>query len=354
MLQTVLLGYGLAGEYFHGPLLAATEGVEVVGVLTTNPERQERAKRNFPDAVIHTDLATALDSGADLAVVAGANITHVPQAQTALAAGMHVVVDKPLAPTADSVRELAAQAVAADRHIIAFQNRRWDSDFLTVQRVRDSGAIGDIHRFESRFGKWVPTPKRLWRDSTAPENMGGNLYDLGAHVVDQALVLFGPITSVTAHARPVRATDIADDDVVIVAQHANGIVSYLVGTTAAAYTLPRFLALGTRGSARIDLTDTQEAYLCNGGSANDPAFGLEEHGVHLRTKGSDYIEFTEPLERGEWRMFYTKVRDAARGDAPSPVPIEDTILAATVIDAARESAATGRSVAISATPTSSS
>jgi predicted dehydrogenase len=350
----VLLGYGLAGEYFHGPLLAATDGVEVVAVLTTNPERQKRAKQNFPDAVIHTELSTALDSGADLAVVAGANITHVPQAQAALAAGMHVVVDKPLAPTADVVRELAAQAAAANRHIIAFQNRRWDSDFLTMQRVRDSGAIGDIHRFESRFGKWVPTPKRLWRDSTAPEDMGGNLYDLGAHVVDQALVLLGPITSVMAHARAVRASDIADDDVVIVARHVSGVVSYLVGTTAAAYTLPRFLALGTRGSARIDLTDTQEAFLRASGSANDPAFGIEEHGVHLRTEGSDYQEFTEPLERGGWNSFYAKVRDAALGRSPSPVPIDDTVVAAAVLDAARESALTGRSVAINSTPTSSS
>jgi predicted dehydrogenase len=353
VLRTVVLGYGLAGEHFHGPLLATTEGVEVVGVLTTNPERQERAKRNFPDAVIHTELAAALDSGADLAVVAGANITHVPQARAALQAGMHVVVDKPLAPTADTVRELAAQAASVDRHIIAFQNRRWDSDFLTMLRIRDSGAIGDIHRFESRFGKWVPTPKRLWRDSTAPEDMGGNLYDLGAHVVDQAHVLFGPITSVTAHARAVRATDIANDDVVLLAQHANGVVSYLVGTTAAAYTLPRFLALGTKGSARIDLTDTQEAYLRNGGRASDPEFGVEEHGVHLRTEGSEYVEFTEPLERGGWRDFYGKVRDAARGEAPSPVPIEETVMTAAVIDAARESSATGRSVSISSTPTSS-
>lgn len=354
MVRTVLLGYGLAGESFHGPLLATTEGVEVIGILTGNPERQERARRDFPDAVIHTELATALDSGSDLAVVAGANITHVPQAQAALAAGMHVVVDKPLAPTADSVRELAAQAASVDRHIIAFQNRRWDSDFLTLLRIRDSGAIGDIHRFESRFGKWIPTPKRLWRDSTDPENMGGNLYDLGAHLIDQALVLFGPITTVTAHARAVRASDISDDDAVVVAQHANGVVSYLVGTTAAAYPLPRFLALGTRGSARIDLTDTQETYLRGGGRATDPQFGVEEHGVHLRTEGSEYVEFTEPLERGQWGTFYAKVRDAARGDAPSPVPIEDTIMAATVIDAARESSASGRSVSISATPTSSS
>lgn len=354
MVRTVLLGYGLAGEFFHGPLLATTDEIEVVGVLTGNPERQELARRNFPDAVIHTELGTALDSGADLAIVAGANITHVPQARAALAAGMHVVVDKPLAPTADIVRELAAQAAAADRHIIAFQNRRWDSDFLTMLRVRDSGAIGHIHRFESRFGKWIPTPRRLWRDSTDPENMGGNLYDLGAHLIDQALVLFGPITSVTAHARAVRADDISDDDAVVMAQHANGVVSYLVGTTAAAYTLPRFLALGTRGSARIDLTDTQETYLRNGGSAADAAFGVEEHGVHMRTQATDYVEFTEPLERGEWSTFYAKVRDAALGRAPSPVPIEDTVLAAAVIDAARESSQTGRSVTVSATSTSSS
>lgn len=352
MVRTVLLGYGLAGQSFHGPLLATTDGIEVIGVLTGNPERQAQARIDFPDAVIHSDVETALDSGADLAVVAGANITHVPQAQAALDAGMHVVVDKPIAPTAEDVRALAARAASADRHVIAFQNRRWDSDFLTMLNVRDSGRIGDIHRFESRFGAWRPTPTGRWRESTDPQDMGGNLYDLGSHVIDQALVLLGPITTVTAFARSVRRSDIADDDAVVIAQHASGAVSYLVGTNAAAQTGPRLLALGSTGAARIDLMDSQEDFLRAGGRADDPRFGVEEHPLHLITQESG--ETTMPLERGRWGEFYARVRDAVRGHAPSPVPIEETITTTMVLDAARESSASGRSVSVNATPTSSS
>lgn len=351
MVRTVLLGYGLAGQSFHGPLLATTEGIEVIGVMTGNAERQERARIDFPDAVIYPDLASALDSDADLAVVAGANITHVPHAQAGLDAGMHVVVDKPIAPTADDVLALAAQARAVDRHVIAYQNRRWDSDFLTMLRVRDSGRIGDIHRFESRFGGWKPTPTGRWRESTAPEDMGGNLYDLGPHVIDQALLLMGPIDTVTAFARSVRRSDIADDDAVVIAHHTSGAVSYLVGTNAAAHTTPRMLALGTQGSARIDLMDGQEDFLRAGGRADDPGYGIEDHLVHVRTADG---EVTEPLERGRWGEFYARVRDAVRGEGPSPVPIEETIVTTAVIDAARESAATGHSVRVRATPMSSS
>lgn len=351
MVSAVLLGYGLAGQSFHAPLVATTEGIEVIGVMTGNAERQERARIDFPDAVIHPDLDAALDSGADLAIVVGANITHVPHARAALDARMHVVVDKPIAPTADDVHALAAQARAVDRHIIAYQNRRWDSDFLTMLRVRDSGRIGDIHRFESRFGSWKPTLTGRWRESTAPEDMGGNLYDLGPHIIDQALILMGPIDTVTAFARPVRRSDIADDDAVVMARHTSGAVSYLVGTNAAAHTAPRLLALGTKGSARIDLMDGQEAFLRAGGRADDPNYGIEDQVVHVQTADG---EVTEPLERGRWGEFYARVRDAVLGRGPSPVPIEETIATTAVLDAARESAATGHSVTVSATPMSSS
>lgn len=351
MVRAVLLGYGLAGQSFHAPLLAATDGLDVIGILTSNPERQARARHDFPDAVVHSDLDSALDSGADLAIVVGANVAHVPQARAALDAGMHVVVDKPMAPSAEEVRALAAQAAAASRHVIAYQNRRWDSDFLTMLALRDSGRIGDIHRFESRFGQWKPSLSGKWRESLAPEDLGGNLYDLGSHIIDQALVLLGPITTVTAFARSVRSPDIADDDAVVIAHHASGAVSYLVGTNAAAHTAPRMLALGTRGSARIDQMDAQEAFLRAGGRADDPRYGVDEQPLYLVTESG---EMTEPLERGRWGDFYAGVRDAVLGRGPSPVPIDETIMTTAVLDAARESSATGRSVQVTSTPTSSS
>lgn len=346
VVRTVLLGYGLAGETFHGPLLKVTPGIEVVGVLTSHPERQQRAARDFPDAEIFSDVSSALRSSADLAVVAGANITHVPYAVQALDSGKHVVVDKPVAPTAADVQNLADRAHAAQRHVIAYQNRRWDSDFLTMLEVRDSGRIGEIHRFESKFGKFAPQPKGAWRESVDPADMGGVLYDLGSHLIDQALVFMGPVESVTAFARSIRDSDIADDDAVMVLRHTSGALSYLVGSVAAAYPHPRLLALGRQGSARIEMMDSQESSLRAGGLPSDAGFGEEAQSMFIATPESNFAEVTEQLIPGNWLAFYSGVRDAVRGEADSPVPIQETVAAARVIDAALLSAREGRTVVL--------
>lgn len=346
VVRTVLLGYGLAGETFHGPLLKVTPGIEVVGVLTSHHARQQRAARDFPDAEIFSDVSSALRASADLAVVAGANITHVPYAVQALDSGKHVVVDKPVAPTAADVQNLADRAHAAQRHIIAYQNRRWDSDFLTMLEVRDSGRIGEIHRFESKFGKFAPQPKGAWRESVDPADMGGVLYDLGSHLIDQALVFMGPVESVTAFARSIRDSDIADDDAVMVLRHTSGAVSYLVGSVAAAYPHPRLLALGRQGSARIEMMDSQESSLRAGGLPSDAGFGEETQSLFIATPESNFTEVTEQLIPGNWPAFYSGVRDAVRGEADSPVPIQETVAAARVIDAALLSAREGRTVVL--------
>lgn len=345
-IRTVLLGYGLAGESFHGPLLANTPGIEVVGILTSNPERQQRAQRDFPSAQVFSDVSAALNTPSELAVVAGANVTHVPYAVQALESGKHVVIDKPVAPTAADVQNLADRAHAAQRHVIAFQNRRWDSDFLTMLDIRDSGRIGEIHRFESKFGKFAPQPKGAWRESVDPADMGGVLYDLGSHLIDQALVLMGPVESVTAFARSIRDADIADDDAVIILRHMSGALSYLVGSVATAYPHPRMLALGREGSARIEVMDSQEIVLRTGGSPADQGFGQESHELFISTQASGFSEVTESLIPGDWLAFYAGVRDAVRGEADSPVPIAQTVEAARVIDAALTSAREGRTVSL--------
>lgn len=201
-LRVGLIGYGLAGSVFHAPLIAATEGLALDTVVTSNPERQEQARAEFPDvrvAATPDDLLARADE-LDLVVIASPNKTHVPLATAALKAGLPVVVDKPVAGTAAEARELAALAEERGLLLSVFQNRRWDNDFLTLRKLLAEGELGDVWRFESRFERWRPLPKGGWRESGDPAEIGGLLYDLGSHLVDQALVLFGPVVSVYAEA----------------------------------------------------------------------------------------------------------------------------------------------------------
>jgi predicted dehydrogenase len=199
-LRVGLIGYGLAGSAFHAPLIAATPGMELAAVVTANPERARQVRERYPGAVV-VDSAERLWERApdlDLTVVATPNRTHVPLAVAALDAGLAVVVDKPLATTAEDGRRLADEARRRGLLLSVFQNRRWDGDFLTLRRLIGEGALGEVHRFESRFERWRPTPKTGWREQGDPAEAGGVLFDLGAHLIDQALVLFGPARRVYA------------------------------------------------------------------------------------------------------------------------------------------------------------
>jgi len=346
--RTVLFGYGLAGKVFHGPLIAATPSLELAAIVTTDPDRMAAARADFPDVQIVSaeQVWSGEVAAVDLAVVAGANPTHVPFTMAALDRGWHVVVDKPVAATAADVAALATAARAAQRLVIPFQNRRWDSDFLTMIALRDSERIGAFHRFESRFGGFKPAPRGTWRESAEPELLGGMLYDLGAHLVDQALRLLGPVTSVTAHARHVRSTEnLADDDAVFITRHESGAIGYLVGSISAADHSPRMLVLGTRGSARVEEIDQQEAALKAGMSVD--AIGPQAHTMQLRSMvDGELVTADEKLLAGQWAQFYPQVyRAIANGEQP-PVMIDDVVQTMRVLDAARESAATHRTIAL--------
>lgn len=232
----LLLGYGLAGRVFHAPLIAATQGLQIRAVVTGNPERQAQAAADLPEARIIADPEVALDdlTGIDLVVIAGANRTHLPQALTAIAKHRHVVIDKPIAGSADEARRIADAAAGAGVTVHAFQNRRWDSDFLTIREIASSGVIGKLHRFESRIERMRITPRGNWRESPDPADLGGVLLDFGAHLVDQALMLMGPVISVDARARSIRDPEASDDDMTIVLEHLSGATTTLVGSQAAA------------------------------------------------------------------------------------------------------------------------
>ena len=192
-MRVAIAGYGLAGEVFHAPLVAATDGLEVVAVTTSDPARAARARAAYPGVHVAADADALLRDvpDLDLLVVATPNRFHVAVARAALDRRVAVVMDKPIAAGAGAAAALVEDFAAAGVPFTVFQNRRWDGDFLTVRRSVESGELGEITRFESRYERFRPQVAERWRESADPEEGGGLLLDLGAHLVDQALVLFG-------------------------------------------------------------------------------------------------------------------------------------------------------------------
>jgi len=359
--SVLLVGYGLAGRVFHAPLISATSTLTLNGIVTSNAERTIQARQDHPDAEVHASLDEALDHQFDLVVIATANATHVDYARRALVAGSHVVLDKPVAADARQAQELADLAQAQGRLLIPFQNRRWDSDFLTAKRVAASGALGQVHRFESTIGRMRVVPKAGWRGSADPADLGGMLYDLGAHVVDQALALMGPVVRVAATVRSVRPLDPTDDDVVLLLTHESGAVSLLCVSQVAAFAEPRMTLLGTHGGLRIHSSDTQEEVLRSGTIPGDE-WGAEPAGTEatLRVFNDDSVpeETSVMLEHGRWPEFYNATAAAMSGIGRPPVTIDDVISSMRVIDAARLAGTTNTTVTIDppaghASPTSS-
>ena len=344
-ISTVLIGYGLGGRVFHGPLISAEPRLSLDGIVTGNAERAAQAQSRYPQARIYATAEEAIAAGHELVAISTANVTHVPYARAALDAGSHVVLDKPIAPNAATSQELAVQAEEAGRLLIPFQNRRWDSDVLTVKAVMASGALGDVHRFESRIVKQRIVPREGWRLSPAVEDMGGLLYDLGVHVIDQALQVMGPVETVAAWARSVRPADDTDDDVVVVLTHSSGAISVLTVSQVQAFGEPRMTVFGTRGGLRIDVADSQEPELDAGLDPSQPDWGTRAPGTEalLRTfdDASNPSDTLVTLRPGAWPTFYRGVADAIEGSAPAPVLVEDVIATMRVLDAARQATASG-------------
>jgi predicted dehydrogenase len=293
-LRVGLAGYGLAGEVFHAPLIEAVDGLELAAVAT-------RSRGGWPE------LLDAID----VLVVATPNSSHVEYALAGLERGLFVVVDKPLAPTADEARELVHE------RLTVFQNRRWDGDFLTVQRLITSGELGPVTRFESRFERWRPEVNpEAWREYA--NEGGGLLLDLGTHLVDQAIVLFGPPVNVYGEVLARREGANVDDDVFLVLEHAGGERSQLWMSMLARYPGPRFRVSGLRdGFVSHDL-DPQEAQLKAGLRPGDHGFG-ESPG----------------LDPGRYVEFYEWVRDWALGERPAPVDPAEAVRVLEVLEGAR-------------------
>jgi predicted dehydrogenase len=335
-LRAAIVGYGLAGSVFHAPLIAATPGIAVAGIVTGNPERRERARRDFPAADLLSSAGEVWSSPRryDLAVVATPNRFHAPLATAAMEAGLPVVVDKPLATSAAEAQGLIATAGRTGVPLGVFQNRRWDGDFLTVRKLIDEGRLGEVTRFESRFERWRPTPKGGWREVGGVEDAAGLLYDLGSHLVDQALHLFGPATVLHAETDVRRAGVKSDDDTFIALEHDNGVRSHLWMSAVASDLGPRFRVLGSQAAYVKYGLDVQEDALRGGRRPGDKNWGADEPGS-FGTLGTPGTTQTVETELGAYENYYAGIADALLDGAPVPVDPTDAVRSLEILESAR-------------------
>jgi scyllo-inositol 2-dehydrogenase (NADP+) len=335
-LRALLVGYGFAGGWIHDPLIRATPGIDVGGIVTNDPSRRSLAQQRHGAVACFDDLDSALASEFDVVVLAVPNDLHLEFATQALHRARVVVVDKPVAPNADAARRLAAAADGSDAELAVFHNRRWDGDFLTVIDLVRRGDLGAVHRFESRFDRWTPDSPRNWRDGPALAG-GGVLLDLGSHLVDQAIVLLGPVRSVYAELGRTDARRESDDRFFISLEHANGVVSHLFGDAQEGSPALRYHVSGSHGAYVKYGKDIQEERLLAGEMPVPGRSGVEppDRWGEIRQGDATQPVTTRP---GDWTQFYAGLVAHLRGESALPVTVDEAVAVATVLDAARESA----------------
>lgn len=343
-LRVALLGYGHGGAVFHAPLIAATPGMALAAVVTSAPDRRARVARDFPDAEI---LQSADDvwnhpSSYDLVVVTTPNRTHVQLGLAAMRAGLPVVIDKPLAATVADAECLIETSKDTGQMLSVFQNARWSNSFLTVRQILADGLLGPVTRYEARMERYRPAPRTgAWRELGAPEEAGGLLYDLGSHLIDQALVLFGEPRRVYAELEHRRPHTEVDDDSFVAIEFEQGMQAHLWMSYLVRVPGPAVRVCGLRGVYEKLVGDPQEDALRRGQRPMGVGWGTEPRerwgrlstdvaGVHLDGQ-------VETLP-GDYPSFYSALRDALLHDGRPPVDPRDAVRTLRVIEAAQRSA----------------
>ena len=346
-IRVALIGFGLGGSAFHAPLIAATPGMRLTSVVTSNEARAAQARRDHPGVHVAGTVQWLWDHAGDhdLVVVTTPNRVHATLAMAALSAGLPVVIDKPFARSAPEARQVIQMASEKRLPVIPYHNRRWDSEHLTLRRLMNEGVLGRISRYEARLERWRPELKGGWRDRGAVEEAGGLLYDLGSHLIDQALSLFGPVQEVYAELGRRRPGAETDDDVFLALKHVNGVRSHLWTSYVAAHHGPRMRVLGERGAFVKQHADGQEAALRSGHRPVGPDWGREPpERWGILTDGTR--EESVPSEHGAYQRFYGTLVATLRDGAPPPVAPEDALAGLEIIDAAQRSAAERSVVAL--------
>ncbi|HEX9225780.1 MAG TPA: Gfo/Idh/MocA family oxidoreductase [Arthrobacter sp.] len=325
-IRTAVAGFGLSGSVFHAPLLAADPAYSLDMISTSDASRQSAASARYPGARmvdIPADILERADD-LDLLILGTPPATHYPLAKAALEAGLDVVVDKPFTVRSAEGEELIQLAERLGRVLTVFQNRRWDGDYLTVRGLLESGALGGVTRFESRFERWSPTVAKAWKADATADDGGGVLFDLGTHLLDQAVQLFGPGTVTHAELAARRAGERTDDDVFLALRHESGVTTHLWMNMLCAQQGPRFRLLGSDGAFTKHGVDPQEPFIVAGGSPLDPDYGVEDRdwaGLLGRDGHLDRL----PTERGAYPEFYRILAEKISGGGAAsalPVPVD--------------------------------
>jgi predicted dehydrogenase len=348
-----VIGFGLAGRVFHAPFVQAVPGLKLEAIVQRHGDEAAKA---YPNARIVRSVEEALaDPAVDLIVVGTPNETHFSLAMQALEAGKHVVIDKPFAATSAQARELIDLATTRGLILAPYHNRRWDGDFLTVRKLLDQQAVGRLVTFESHFDRFRPLPREAtWKEGGNPAN--GMLFDLGPHLVDQVLALFGPPQAITASVRKDRdSTDI--EDAFDITLHYPRLLAHCRASMLACDAAPRFLLHGTRGSFKKYGLDPQEPALVAGGKVppvGDSREWLAEPESEWGTltvapnpaDPGTLTRTTIKTELGDYRGYYASVRDAINGTAQLQVKPEDAWRVIRLLEMARESSSQGRTLPV--------
>lgn len=340
-MQVALVGFGYAGQTFHAPLIAGTPGLVLNSVVSSNPIK---VRQFWPETAVTADIATVLDDPAiDLVVVATPNDTHADLARRALLAGKHVVVDKPFTVDPQDARDLAGLAKQQNRLLSVFHNRRWDADFLTLTALLNAGSLGRVTQFESHFDRFRPGLRDRWRERAGVAG-AGLWYDLGPHLIDQVLCLFGPPVDILADIGTQRPGGGAVDYFHALLRYPDGLRVILHGSMLTVVSSLRFAVHGDGGSFIKHGLDSQEDMLKAGRAPGCEGWGLDLAPGRLTRAGDGQIEIHAGMP-GDYRRYYASVADAIRGQGPNPATAEQAVDVMALIATGIQSADEGRFIA---------
>ncbi len=329
-----LIGYGYASKTFHAPLISCTPGMTLAAVSSSD---ESKVLADWPVVKVVSDPGQLFsDPTLDLIVIPTPNDTHFPLAKAALEAGKHVVVDKPFTVTLSQARELDAVAKREGRLLSVFHNRRWDSDFLTVKALINEGLLGEVGYFESHFDRYRPQVRNRWREQGGPGS--GIWYDLGPHLLDQVVNLFGLPVSMNVDLAQLRPGSQSTD-------YFHAVLAYpqrrvvLHGTLLAAAETARYIIHGSRGSYVKYGLDPQEERLKGGDRLPQEDWGYDmRDGLLTRVEGEERSEESWLTLPGNYPAYYAAIRDALNGSGDNPVPAGQAIHIMELIELGLESA----------------
>lgn len=339
-INAALVGYGFAGQTFHAPFLTTTPGLALRWVVSRDAAR---VQAELPGCLVGTLEQVLADPSVDLVVIATPNDTHAPIAREALLAGKHVVIDKPFALDLAEAKALVELAEKQQRLLSIFHNRRWDGDFLTVRRLLADGVLGQIAQFESHFDRYRPEVRQRWREAGGPGS--GLWFDLGPHILDQSLQLFGQPDWIQADLAAQRPGALSDDYFHVVLGY-GALRVILHGSCLVSATMPRFVIHGSEGSFIKFGMDVQEEQLKQGKRPPAADWGVDPvPGQLSQIRDGELVQQTVAGEAGDYGAYYRAVCAAIKGEGANPVPAPEALAVMALLDLARESHSQGRRLA---------